>query len=387
MNIQIDGVNTLNKGAELMLVSILEILEIKYPGARVFINADNTLDKNMIKDYDLKVNFKSGVRIGVFINRVITKLNLGKTISYFTENYLSKDVDMILDASGFKYSDQWKVSDSWVLYKEKYYKNAFNKNVKVYFLTQAFGPFNLVNSQKCVEILSKYCSLIFAREEKSYQYLLERAHNDTHNKIKLSCDFTFKTKGVVPQKFEHLKNGIAIIPNRKMITHSVNKEGEYLELLNNLIKYFKNKGEKVFLLNHEAKGDFELCQKLNENFNNEFDIVSELKAKEIKGVIGNSKLVISSRFHGVASALSQGVPCLATSWSHKYELLFKNFDQKNCVLRAELDLKENLDKVDYIYNNSKFVSNEIKEKKTGLLMQIDKMWNLIFDDYKNGSSN
>ena len=73
-----------------------------------------------------------------------------------------------------------------------------------------------------------------------------------------------------------------------------------------------------------------------------------LNALEVKGMISIAFLVISSRFHGVVSALNSCVPCLATSWSHKYEELYKDYNQENCVLSLD-NPKQALQKVhDYI---------------------------------------
>ena len=43
----------------------------------------------------------------------------------------------------------------------------------------------------------------------------------------------------------------------------------------------------------------------------------------IKGMLGNCSFVISSRYHGLINALSQGVLCIATSWSLSIKCYWK----------------------------------------------------------------
>jgi colanic acid/amylovoran biosynthesis protein len=64
-----------------------------------------------------------------------------------------------------------------------------------------------------------------------------------------------------------------------------------------------------------------------------FPILAPQDPKEIKMVIGCCAAVLTSRFHGFASALFQGIPAIATSWSHKYEELAAEFGAHGCVLR------------------------------------------------------
>ncbi len=383
MKIQIDGINTSNKGAELMLVAILEQLETRYPGATIFLNPDSKLDEQILPNYNLRIRRRLGLKLGRYVNGVAYKLKLKQPINYFNENYAPKNTDIILDASGFKFSDQWNRSKSWLDIKESYYKKAKNNGTKIYFLTQALGPFRTENGKRSIEIISRYADLIFAREEMSYSFAIEGGAK--RDNLRVSCDFTLKVEGSIPSKFKKLSDGICIIPNKKMITHGGNNSNSYLDLFLNVIRYFHEKGDSVFLLNHEASGDFNLCQLINSHFDNKLDIVSGLSAKDVKGVIGISKMVISSRFHGVASALSQGVPCIATSWNHKYEMLFKLFGQSNCIINANRDIKENIATIDDLYSSTYNTSAELKFRKSDLIKQIDEMWDIIFNHYEQSN--
>jgi colanic acid/amylovoran biosynthesis protein len=117
---------------------------------------------------------------------------------------------------------------------------------------------------------------------------------------------------------------------------------DYLRIIKAIIREVNVSGRTAFLLNHEGLGDEKLCFTLSKETG--LDVLTGLNALEVKGVISKSYLCISSRFHGVASALNSDVPCLATSWSHKYEELFKDYGQTECVLDIS-NLEETIKKV------------------------------------------
>ena len=139
----------------------------------------------------------------------------------------------------------------------------------------------------------------------------------------------------------------------------------------------------VFLLNHEGPRDYHLCLQINQAFDNKLAIVNGLNAKEIKGIIGASNIVVSSRFHGVASALNQGVPCLATSWNHKYKMLFQDFGQENKIFDFQGAWEPNSDKIKEVIKNHESIQNTLKTKKQDLVKEANEMWNRIWEFGKN----
>ena len=326
MIFQIDGVNTQNKGAELMLISVLEEIDIRFPKSTVYINPDSSFsEKKYFNDFNLKIRLRPFRGIVEKIIQFLGKVMRRKiSINIFSEFYSPENVDIILDASGFKFSDQWGHTDSYLTEKINYYKSLISNRKIIIFLPQAFGPFESQNGIKSAEMISKYPNLVYARDKISFKFL---KNFNKKNILKLSPDITLKTKGVFPKHLTKYRNSILLIPNKKMLSHGSVKIDKYLNLFNNLIIFFKSKNQKVVLLNHEGYDDLILCKILSKK--NKIEIITDLSAKQTKGFIGSSKFVISSRFHGVASALSQGVPCVSLAGITNTKCFFKNLIKKN----------------------------------------------------------
>ena len=144
-----------------------------------------------------------------------------------------------------------------------------------------------------------------------------------------------------------------------------------------MIIEFKSLGKDIFLLNHEGEGDLQLCKQINAQFEDDILIISGLNAKEVKGIIGASFMTVSSRFHGVASALSQAVPCLATSWNHKYQMLFEDYNQFDNILNVEDSWDKTQFKIHEIFMNHTEISAMLNSKKSELSIEIQSMWEKI----------
>ena len=80
---------------------------------------------------------------------------------------------------------------------------------------------------------------------------------------------------------------------------------------------------------------------------------------------------------GVASALSQGVPCVSTSWNHKYEMLFQEFNQEKCVVNSDDNIDLTINLIENQYNNLEMNILKLNKAKSNLENRINHMWNNI----------
>lgn len=378
MIIQIDGTNTLNKGAELMLVAIIEQIESKYPEANVIYNSNHSNEDKLRIKSDLNIRKRFWLKNSRLPIAVLSRLKL--PYSFFTSKHPSKNIDIVLDASGFQFSDQWNYSNERLKNLENYLIKLKQYGSKIVFLPQALGPFHTKAGKKSIEIINEFSDIIIAREQVSFDYIINAGANTS--KVWKYPDFTLLVEGILPEKYMHLKGKVCIIPNKKMVTHTTAGSSQYLNFLQKVILEFKGLDKDIFLLNHEGLGDLKICKEINNLFGNSLEIVTGLNAKEVKGVIGVSFITVSSRFHGVASALSQGVPCIATSWNHKYKMLFQDYDQYDRIINVDEDWEDTKTKIHKLFNDYNFIKEELRSKKAVLTGEIEGMWNKIWEILK-----
>jgi len=383
MTIQIDGTNTLNKGAELMLYAVLQQIERNCPTSNVIYNPSNR-DKTDISYVPENINLKKRwiQAKGRYPEAIFRKLGLN--YSYFTSKHPLKNIDVMFDAGGFQFSDQWSYSNERLRVMETYYSKLKAYGTKLIFLPQALGPFESKSGKKTVEILKKYADVVIAREPVSYDFMIEAGFPKT--KLWLYPDFTLRVRIDNISHSRDVTGGACFIPNKKMLTHTTSKKETYLKLFRSLINISKERGLNPFLLNHEGKGDYDICLRIAEGLDFKLPILTNLNAYEVKSVIGKSLFVVSSRFHGVASSLNQGVPCLATSWNHKYGELFKDFGIYDSILKVEdKSFDDNVNLFMSFLNEESMEKQRatLKSKRAEIGDRIDEMWDKIWNTIEN----
>lgn len=378
MKILLSGVETNNKGAELMLYAILQEIERKFPDATVYLSPDRI--KQGVGYVKTNIDFRTWPCVNLATKLMLKIFSRFQYLPYglLPQTYALRNVDYHLDGSGFAFSDQFKISDS-IIYKEKeLLKFLSSRGCKNIFLPQAFGPVEKTTTRKMFAVISKYASIIMPREKVSYEFLEDSGLVDM-TKVKIYTDFTSLVEGIFPSRYEHLRTGICIIPNSQMINKGAISMEKYLDLLREIVSNASLSGKKVYILNHAGWQDINLCNTIKSIIPNDIEMVTDLNALEVKGLISSAYFVISSRFHGVASALNSCVPCLATSWSHKYQELYNDYHLRDCILPLDNNDKA-MEKIHSFLHpdTNKEIRNTLKVRVPQIKEETRKMWDTIW---------
>ena len=371
------GVETNNKGAELMLYAILQEIERRDPRAKVYLPLQAVkqgleyLQTNVELHYWPYEYFIKKYHL----NGIMRRLHLPPLV-----DAKALKADYFIDASGFRFSDQcnlWGTTPGWW---QKLLSAQHRNGAKIVFLPQAFGPLEEPDTRQTVSILNSFASVLMPRDQVSETYLRNSGIVDM-NKVKLFPDFTSLVEGSVPGKYEHLKGGICIIPNQKMILKGNISLDGYIELIGHIIKEASQTNRPVYLLNHEGPDDEALAYECQKAIDGGVEVVTGLDALQVKGLISTAYLVVTSRFHGLVSALNSCVPSLATSWSHKYAELYRDYGLENYVLPLA-DVTESVAQVRALLNEDE--NRKIRERLQPQVAQVkaksSEMWNFVWSD-------
>lgn len=261
----------------------------------------------------------------------------------FRINYgvaLRSDLDGVLDASGFAYGDQWgpePTEDSAVLAEQ-----CKRRGVPYILMPQAFGPFTTDRIRSAARRLIENSALVFPREETSLTHA--KSLGTQNSKILKAHDFTVLAKSNLPAGSMLPDSFGCIVPNVRMLDKASDDIGRhYVAFLVTCIRELQDRGIRPVFLYHDPKHDSKVAEEVNRAAGTSLDVISHSCPKALKAVIGRSKVVIGSRFHALVGALCQGVPVLATSWSHKYEELLTEYGVPELLLKpGESDIPKML---------------------------------------------
>jgi polysaccharide pyruvyl transferase WcaK-like protein len=383
LNIEVRGIGFPNKGAELMLAALCDQIYSRYPNARICLEPLAAYHfRAQYPIFQLGKVIRKGMDIGKLIGLLPTKLR------HLFGIIMPSEIDVIIDASGFAYGDQWgaqkakkRLGDEIMPFKRK-------ADSKVIMLPQAFGPFEDPALAAEMTKICQHADLVFARDSFSKDYLLGLG---SFNNVSQAPDFTnlYKPSGRTEPNLGLYK--VCLIPNAKMLEMKAGQDGKhYINFMAKLLRAAVDAELSPYLLVHEGQKDLALAEKIAKEAGCDVPVIQPKTAEEVKASIAFAQLVVSSRFHGLVSALSQQIPVIATGWSHKYKALLESYGMSEFLFDESAGAEDAVNAMLKLFSDAEHhqsIKTAVIEHGSEELTKTREMWQKVFsvlDDVKNG---
>ncbi len=379
MLIEIKGVQFVNKGAALMLEAIRSRLQAALPGAEIALIPGVNAPFQSIAKFGAWHRFSAP---GAPLDLDALSYRLPQRARRLLRRYgivTEADVDAVLDASGFAYGAAW--GDAALASTARELTRLELHGKPYVFLPQAFGPFDDSPATRAFGRSLGAAALVCAREPRSRDHVASIAPS-LGDRLAVVPDITIGLAGSSDAAARHgVDQGTAlVVPNVHMQDERnpdpAWRQG-YLPLLTALARRLAERGFTVRVVNHEGAADAALCAALAEATGSG-PVITEEDPVALKGVVGGAGFVVSSRYHGCVNALSQAVPCLGTSWSHKYAALFDDFGAGGQLLTS-CDVAAALRSLDELLDTRAAVTARLSAARPALVARVDAMWARVFD--------
>jgi colanic acid/amylovoran biosynthesis protein len=288
---------------------------------------------------------------------------------------LERELTAVLDASGFAYADQWPIFNLVDLADVA--RACRRYGTKLVLLPQAFGPFSDEIRQRLIREGIANASLVFPRDLKSLDYLRDACGESGYHQV--APDFTNLVTGEPPSDLVQFNNTVAIVPNQRMLDKSSPAlAASYFEFMVGLGQRLSSLGYRIIVVVHETQLDARLAAELAKRIAGAVTLSDE-DPRKLKGVLGACRCVISSRYHALVAALSQGVPAFGTSWSHKYPALFSDYEFRQGLLDTA-DLSNAIQVVTDALSEPQYSTHRshLRAKADELSKQSGQMWSDVF---------
>lgn len=356
--IVVRGANFANKGAEAMLLSIHEACLRSKQSIELFAQLHGEDIVHCANAGPIPLFATKGMNHSR--HTAVTDLCFGhKGLDVFQKKYRrirhSQATQMrrvgpcqVLDASGFAYGDPWSLdnADNAIGWNNFAHKSGH----KTVYLPQAWGPFTKPEWIKGLEKLAKDAEL-YARDSQSQEYLRRALGYDAP----LQTDIAFSYSGGSEKRGQELIQElgwkeptaplIIMTPNMRLYERCEGRERNNVMLramANTAKELVDNTRARVLFLGNEylptnsPKGDDRFLCSLLESMcalpGQALALTSWLNTQDVRSILMNAEMIISSRFHSLLLGSTAIKPVLAIGWSHKYQFLLNDIGlSKNLV--------------------------------------------------------
>lgn len=388
MSIEIVGAGFENKGAELMLRTTVSELRKRMIDPKLAIDPfyGSFEDRSELKLRQMfpkrnhvgSSGFEKKIKQQQFYSKPIFEKVLRKFPGLSLFDYGIETINTtsaLIDIAGFAYTEEWgvKPTEDFATLAEVYKKN----KKPVIMLPQALGPFKSPNIIKAFNKVIQNATLIYARDQESFQNA--RNISDSPN-ILLAPDITLfsnDSADFMPDSSGH----ICIVPNIRMLDQGKSKWQEnYENLLLKFVEHLMPNEILYFVIHDSSGGDLQFTRDfLQKNNLNHIKVLQVENPFALKKFISRSKFIIGSRYHALVSSFSKSVPSIALGWSHKYEMLYHDFELSDFIITSETSISEAIYKVNILLEEKEnsIIRNRIKNKLEVFRVVNEDMWEKV----------
>jgi colanic acid/amylovoran biosynthesis protein len=238
------------------------------------------------------------------------------------------EITAIFDVSGYYYADIW--DQSGLRRSVEAFQYWRGRGLPVIIMPQSFGPFRRPDTIACMRDIADCADLIYARD-KSSRALLDECIGPRSN-ARTAPDFTnlLKPLPADPSKFPRPYG--CVIPNFRIVERGTATIQNYSRFLTGTLQELSNNELEPIILLHSPEQDGDLARWVQTQVRCPVRIVASRDPRHLKGILGAAHLVVGSRFHGLVSSLSQGVPSIGLGWTHKFRDLFESYECSELLL-------------------------------------------------------
>jgi len=343
-----------NKGPEAMLLTVADAIRNRLPDVDIFARIPSRYFQETRANGLIPVNGdppRSAIAV------LISKIRMARI--YHKSIYL--------DIGGYQFGDPWGEKHAWN--KLRGVKHCVRFGNQVFFMPQTWGPFSSDSIREAVRNIINAATLAFARDKTSFAELQKLVGTD-NPKVRFAHDMAWNFRGAdLPVGRQLIQDAglsikkdsitVCVTPNLRVYERSNGNEQDntYIKTFRDIIRHLCSKhGAQVILIGHqlykdnsENKDDRILCTYVLKSLDKSLPVVHVdkfLPAAQVKSIIGNCDLAISSRYHALIAALSQGVPAIAIGWAHKYDELLAEFGLSSNLLSLSKPTEEILKDID-----------------------------------------
>ena len=198
---------------------------------------------------------------------------------------------------------------------------------------QAMGPFRTQPNEFLAKLILPRLAAICARGAGTREHLDELKLKNVHDVADLA--FTLPTASALPTSIEEriasCRNQYVLVMPSSVVKGLYEKQGgNYVKAMVRLIEEIRRStGRTVVVAPHSLRigkpegrmNDGPVCDEIIARLKGDPEVIGiseDLYSAELRRLVADSRVLVTSRFHAMISGLATATPTIVIGWSHKY---------------------------------------------------------------------